>query len=235
AKAVPLAMARRAMTEPFQITLVTGASLGKGVDQALTQAHVLRRRMPFQSDPVLRDAINRGEVMFVDQHLSETVENLRSGTMRKMDYAVIEAAAITESGGLVPTTSVGNSASFADLASRLIVEINLSQPLALEGLHDIYIPSMRPHRAPIPIVACDGRVGLPYIRLEPSKIAAIVITDKPDTAPVLDPIDDDTSAIAGHLIAFFRRDAISPVGPIRRSPAIPMAGFTSAVNNTLLV
>ena len=31
-----------------------------------------------QPDPVLRAAINRGEVMYVDQHLSETVEMLRT-------------------------------------------------------------------------------------------------------------------------------------------------------------
>jgi succinyl-CoA:acetate CoA-transferase len=70
AKAVPYAMAERAKSDPFQITLITGASLGHDIDRVLTEAKVLARRMPFQSDPVLRAAINRGEVMFVDQHLS---------------------------------------------------------------------------------------------------------------------------------------------------------------------
>ena len=55
AKAVPLAMAHRAQKEPFQITLVTGASLGKDVDRVLTEAHILKKRMPFQSDPTLRE------------------------------------------------------------------------------------------------------------------------------------------------------------------------------------
>ncbi|MGV8831137.1 MAG: acetyl-CoA hydrolase/transferase family protein [Devosia sp.] len=209
AKAVPLAMARRAQEHPFQITLVTGASLGKDVDRVLTEAHVLARRMPFQADPTLRAAINRGEVMFIDQHLSETVEHLRSGQLGPMDYAIIEAAAITEDGGIVPTTSVGNSASFAILAKKLIIEINLSQPLELEGLHDIYIPSKRPTRQPIPIVACDSRVGLGSIMVDPDKIAAIVITDQSDSAAMLDAPDQDTSAIAGHLIAFLGREVDS--------------------------
>ncbi|MEO5806528.1 acetyl-CoA hydrolase/transferase family protein [Devosia sp.] len=204
AKAVPLAMARRAQTDPFKITLVTGASLGKDVDRVLTEAHILARRIPFQSDPTLRAAINRGEVMFIDQHLSETVEHLRSGQLGPMDIAVIEATAITEEGGIVPTTSVGNSASFAILAKKLIIEINLSQPRALEGLHDIYIPTRRPTREPIPVIACDSRIGLPYVLVDLSKVVAIVVTNQSDSAAALEAPDLQTTAIAKHLIDFFK-------------------------------
>ena len=79
AKAVPVALAERVRQEgkPLQITLMTGASLGHDVDRMLTEAHVLARRLPFQVDKTLRDAINRGEVMFVDQHLSELGRQLR--------------------------------------------------------------------------------------------------------------------------------------------------------------
>ena len=231
AKAVPLAMARRAQDEPFQITLITGASLGKDVDRVLTEAHVLARRMPFQSDPTLRAAINRGEVMFIDQHLSETVEHLRSGQLGPMDYAIIEAAAITEDGGIVPTTSVGNSASFAILAKKLIIEINLSQPAELEGLHDIYIPTRRPTREPIPVLACDSRVGLPYIQIDPSKIAAIVITGQADSAAVLDAPDEQTNAIAGHLIAFLEREVASGRLNLRLNPL--QAGIGNIANAVL--
>src|SRR5690606_25115304 len=176
AKAVPLAMAARAANDPFQITLITGASLGHDVDKVLTEAHVLARRMPFQVDRTLRAAINRGEVMFIDQHLSETVEQLRSNQIGPIDYAVVEALAITENGGIIPTTSIGNSASFAILADKVIVEVNLNQPMALEGLHDIYIPTKRPSRDPIPVMACDSRVGLPYIPIPREKVAGIAIT-----------------------------------------------------------
>ncbi len=67
--------------------------------------------MPFQSDAVLRAAINRGEVMFIDQHLSETVEQLRSGQLAPIDISIVEAVAVKADGAIVPTTSVGNSAS----------------------------------------------------------------------------------------------------------------------------
>ena len=49
---------------------MTGASLGNDLDNILTLAGVLARRLPFQSDPVLRKAINAGEAMFIDQHLN---------------------------------------------------------------------------------------------------------------------------------------------------------------------
>ena len=107
--------------------------------------------------------------MFIDQHLSETVEQLRGGQIAPIDVAVVEAAAITEQGGIVPTTSVGNSASFAMLAKKVIVEINLNMPLALEGLHDIAFPVQRPHRQPIPLISVDQRIGLPYIPVDPER------------------------------------------------------------------
>ncbi|TKA96261.1 acetyl-CoA hydrolase/transferase family protein [Cereibacter changlensis] len=202
AKAVPMALAERAKSEPLKITLMTGASLGNDLDKTLAEAHVLSRRIPFQSDPALRRAINAGEVMFIDQHLSETVEQLRTRQIPAVDVAVIEAVAITETGGIVPTTSVGNSASFAILAEKVIVEINLNQPAGLEGLHDIYIPTYRPNRMPIPVVTPESRIGLPFIPIPPDKIAAIVVTEKLDSSStILDP-DADTRAIAGHLSEF---------------------------------
>ena len=206
AKAVPMALAARAKIEPLKITLITGASLGNDLDKQLAEAHVLARRLPFQSDPALRKAINAGEVMFIDQHLSETVEQLRTHQLGPVDVAVIEAVAITEQGGIIPTTSVGNSASFAILAEKVIIEINTSQPLLLEGLHDIYIPTRRPVRHPIPIVAPENRVGLPFIPIDPEKIAAIVVTSKLDSSANVLPPDAETRAIAGHLIELLQHE-----------------------------
>jgi succinyl-CoA:acetate CoA-transferase len=202
AKAVPMALAERARVTPFKITLMTGASLGNDLDKTLAEAHVLSRRIPFQADPGLRKAINAGEVMFIDQHLSETVEQLRTHQIPAIDIAVIEAVAITEQGGIIPTTSVGNSASFAILADKVIVEINLSQSDTLEGLHDIYIPSRRPSRQPIPVVSPESRVGFPFIPIDPDKIAAIVVTEKRDSSSTILPPDDGTRNIAGHLAEF---------------------------------
>lgn len=231
AKALPVALAERAAKHPLRITLMTGASLGNNIDKILTEAGVLARRLPFQSDPTLRAAINRGEVMFIDQHLSETVEQLRSNQMGPIDIAIVEATAITEDGGIVPTTSVGNTASFAILARKVIVEINLSQPLALEGLHDIYIPTKRPTRHPIPVEACDSRVGTPYIPIDPDKIAAIVVTQKHDSAANVEPPDGETVAIAGHLIDFLKAEVAKGRLDMTLNPL--QAGIGSIANAVL--
>jgi succinyl-CoA:acetate CoA-transferase len=105
--------------------LLTGASLGNDSDGLMANAGVVARRMPFQADAALRRKINSGEVMFIDQHLSETAEQLRSGDLKSIDIAVIEAVAITPDGGIIPTMSVGNTANFAQQAGKVIVEINL--------------------------------------------------------------------------------------------------------------
>ena len=120
AKALPRALAERALQEPLALTLITGASLGNGSDGLMAEAGVLARRMPFQVDPVLRAKINSGEVMFIDQHLSETAEQLRSGNLAAIDIAVIEATAITAAGAIIPTMSVGNSAACVKLDRRTV-------------------------------------------------------------------------------------------------------------------
>jgi len=206
AKAVPLALAERARAHPLKISLMTGASLGNDLDKQLTEAGVLARRMPFQVDSTLRKAINEGSVMYIDQHLSDTVEQLRNRQIKAVDLAVIECTAITEQGHLVLSTSVGNSASFAILAERVIVEINLAQPLALEGLHDVYIPSYRPTRLPIPVLQADTRIGNPAVQIDPAKIVAIVFSNQPDSPSTVLPPDTDTQAIASHLVEFFKHE-----------------------------
>ncbi|MFC3568251.1 acetyl-CoA hydrolase/transferase family protein [Paracoccus simplex] len=231
AKAVPMALAERAKAQPLKVTLMTGASLGNDLDKTLAEARVLSRRIPFMSDPALRRAINAGEVMYIDQHLSETVEQLRTGQLPPVDIAIVEAVAITETGGIVPTTSVGNSASFALLAEKVIVEINLSQPEALEGLHDIYIPTYRPTRTPIPVVTPESRVGFPFIPVPPERIAAIVVSTKLDSsATVLDP-DEDTRAIAGHLTEFLKHEVAHSRLPSHLHPL--QAGIGTIANAVL--
>jgi len=204
AKALPLALVERARHAPLHLTLLTGASLGNDSDGLMANAGVVARRMPFQADAALRRKINTGEVMFIDQHLSETAEQLRSGDLKPVDIAVIEAVAITPDGGIIPSMSVGNSASFALQAKQVIIELNLSAPLALEGLHDIYIPGVRPHRGAIPLLTPWQRIGSTSIAVDPERIAAIVITDSPDSPSNALPPDAETDAIARHVVAFLK-------------------------------
>ena len=228
AKAVPLALAERGKRENIKISLLTGASLGNDLDKTLAEAHVLARRMPFQADPYLRKCINKGDVMFVDQHLSETVEMIRSRQLGPIDVAIVEAVMIKEDGAIVPTTSVGNSATFAMLADKVIVEINLTLSEALEGLHDIYIPTRRPFRGPVPITSPQDRVGMTAIPVDPSRIAAIVISAKQDSCSNIVPPDDETRAIASHLNEFLAHEVAK--GRLSTSLAPLQAGIGSIAN-----
>jgi len=230
-KAVLQALAERALTNPVKITLVTGASLGHDTDARLSDAHVLQRRMPFQTDPRLRKRINNGEVMFIDQHLSETIEQLKSNIFPSMDIAVIEAALIEEDGSIVPTTSVGNSVAFAQMAERVIIEINLAIPLGLKGLHDIYDTGAYPHRKMIPVMEASTRIGSPYIQLDPAKIVGIVITNTLDSPADIASPDNTTIAIAGHLSDFFNHEI--KMGRLTKSLLPLQAGIGKVANGVL--
>ena len=74
----------------------------------MAEAGLINKRAPFIGDAGIRAKINSGEVTYVDQHLSHVAELVRSGIIGPIDYAIIEATAITEDGLIIPTTSVGN-------------------------------------------------------------------------------------------------------------------------------
>ena len=231
AKALPRALVERSRTEPLGLTLITGASLGNDSDGLMAEAGVLARRLPFQADAALRRKINTGEVMFIDQHLSDTAEQLRSGSLPAIDIAVIEAVAIRADGSIVPTMAVGNSASFVQHAHAVVVELNLAAPLALEGLHDIYLPRARPERTPIPLTTPGQRIGGTAIAVDPSRIAAIVVTDSPDSPSTVLPPDEGTAAIARHVVAFLEGEvAAGRMGP----QLLPLQAGIGTIANAVL-
>jgi len=235
AKAMPLALVERARKEPLALTLLTGASLGNDSDGLMADGGVIARRMPFQSDAALRRKINNGEVMFIDQHLSETAEQLRSGDLKEIDVAVVEAVAITADGGIIPSMSVGNTASFVQQARKVIVEINLSAPLALEGFHDIYLPAARPHRGAISLLTPWQRIGWTAIPVHPDRIAAIIITDSPDSPSNALPPDAETDAIAQHVIRFLEGEVkAGRMGPELRPLQAGIGTIANAVLHGLI-
>ena len=230
-KAVLPALAERALTDPLKITLMTGASLGYGTDGALAAAHAVSLRLPFQVDPVLRKAINNGEIMFIDQHLGETANLLKANNFPKIDIAVLEAILIEEDGSIVPTTSVGNSGAFAALANQIIIEVNLAVPFSLCGLHDLFSTGEYPHRSEIPIVAADTRIGRTTIAIDPKKIIGIVVTNKVDAPAEVAPPDEATKTIAKHLVSFFDQEV--RIGNLPKSLLPLQAGIGKVANAVL--
>lgn len=199
-KVVPLALVEKAKKEDFQVDVFTGASLGPEVDQYLAEAGVIRKRGPFQADAGIRNKINSGDITFVDAHLSHNAELVRQGIIGPIDFAIIEAAAITEEGLLIPTTSVGNSPIFVQEADQVIIELNVAQLDALEGIHDIYVPAQQGKRDPIPLQNVSDRLGIIGIPLDLDKVKGIVISDILDAPSTIVPADEETDVMANHLL-----------------------------------
>jgi succinyl-CoA:acetate CoA-transferase len=231
-KAVPLALAERAKKgEKIGITLISGASVGPEIDRALTEAQVIKRRFPYQNNKTLRAAINAGEIEFADIHLSHLPVWMKNGYFGEIDLSIVEAAQIDGEGRIYPTTSVGISNVAVQLARRVIIEVNSAQPLSLAGLHDIYDVEKAPDTRPIPITDPSQRIGVPWITCPPEKIAAVVLTDIPDSTVPVGPVSEISEKIAGHLIEFLRGEVSK--GRLPRNLRPLQSGVGSVANAVL--
>ena len=187
----------KAKSEKFQVDVYTGASLGPEVDQLMAEAGIIRKRAPYQGDPAIRKAINTGQVLYSDMHLSHNAELIRQGIIGPIDFAIIEATAITEDGQIIPTTSVGNSPILVEMAKEVIIELNPEQP-NLEGIHDIYIPKKQGERDPIPLLKAGDRIGTVGIPVDVNKIKGIVLSSIKDAPSLIVEPDEETEQIAQH-------------------------------------
>ena len=259
-KAVPVALAARieashAAGTPFRVRILTGASTGPELDGALARADGIDFRLPYNSDPLLRDRINRGEMDYVDMHLSQVAPMVWEGLYGNLDFAVVEVSGITADGALIPSSSVGNNKTWIDRADKVILEVNRWQSEALDGMHDIYYGTrLPPDRMPIPLTAPDQRIGEPHFRIDMSKVVAVVETDSPDRNAPFSAPDGTAKAIAGHLIDFLAHEvkmgrlprALLPlqsgVGNVPNavmaglidSPFEPMTAFTEVIQDGML-
>ena len=207
-KAVPMELARRIADanfrgQKFRVSVFTGASTGPELDGALAMAGGINLRLPYQSDPETRKRINAGEMDYMDIHLSHVAQFVEYGFLGKLDVALIEVTAVLADGRLVPSSSVGNNKTWIDQAERVILEVNAWQPMALEGMHDIYYGLQAPpNRGPIPLVRPGERIGTPYLEVSPEKVVAIVLTDSPDRNSAFKAVDAASKKIAGHILEF---------------------------------
>ncbi len=208
AKEVPEALGRSAASgRKYDLTLLTGGATTARFEAAVASVGI-RRRFPYLSGPA-RKAVNEGTVEFFDTRIGEFPEFVRRGYFtggQPIDVAVIEATAIDERGRITPSLSLDALPAFADASRRLIVELNERKP-DLTGLHDIY--RVRAGVA-VPIRGVRDRVGRPYVEVPISKIAAIVLTDRPEepSAAYSPPVPADRG-IAQTVAAFLEKELAS--------------------------
>ena len=231
AKVVPLALVEKAKKENFQVDIYTGASLGPEVDQYMVEAGIIRKRAPYQGNAAIRQKINCGEILYRDEHISQNAETLRQGLAGSIDFAIIEATAITEDGLLIPTTSVGNSPIIMEMAKEIIIELNVSYPDVLEGIHDIYVPKQQGEREPIPLLEAGQRIGTIGIPVDVEKVRGIVLSDMGDAHSLIDSPNETTAVMAEHLLNFLRNEIKE--GRLTNTLAPIQSGVGSVANAVL--
>lgn len=191
-----------------RINIWSGASVGPEIEEALAAVHGISGRAPYYaaSNRSMQNQINEGEISYIDLHLSQFAQQIDYGFFGQVDVAIVEAAAITENGDLVLGAGVGNLPMFVKHAKKIIVEVNTSIPLELEGMHDIVILPKPPHRREIPIYRPGDRIGSPYVTCGLDRIDAIVESDIIDHVRDLAAPNEETIQIAEHLVDFLENE-----------------------------
>lgn len=191
-----------------RINIWSGASVGPEIEETLAEVGGISGRMPYYaaSNKTLSRQINTGSVTYIDQHLSHFAQQIDYGFYGDVDVAIVEAAAINADGSIVLGSGVGNTPMLVKHAKKIIVEVNTSIPLTLEGMHDIYICSKPPERTEIPIYHVGDRIGSPYVSCGLDRITCIVESDIVDHVRNLSAPDDTSKKIAANLVDFLEHE-----------------------------
>lgn len=235
-KAVTKALAKRAEEEhekgnPFKVGMYTGASTGDSIDGYLARAHAIKFRTPYQSNKDLRTELNAREANYFDLHLSELQQYIRYGFLPKPTIAIFEVCDISENGEIILTSGVGIAPTVAQMADKIIIELNKRHPKELSGMHDIYQPLDPPLRREIPIYKVSDRIGVPYVKIDPKKVIGIVETDLPNEIAPFTPTDEVTDMIGKNVADFLAAEIKSG-----RIPAsfLPVQSGVGNVANAVL-
>src|SRR5574344_2438743 len=197
-----IAQAEHDAGREFQVGIFTGASTGQSTDGDMSNAHAIKYRAPYTTNPDFRKHVNAGEIAYNDLHLSHMAQELRYGFMGDVDWAILEVcdleegadtckAYLTSAGGISPTA--------ARLAKHVILEHNTFHSPDAKYLHDVYELQDPPYRQAIPITKVDDRIGTPYVEIDAKKIVGVVECNIPEEARAFKPLDSITQQM-GHKI-----------------------------------
>jgi acetyl-CoA hydrolase/succinyl-CoA:acetate CoA-transferase len=229
-KLIPQELVRRAKGgERFKINLFAGASTADSVDGILAEAGLVAWRRPYMNDRIMREKINANEIDFKDDHLSSLSAQVRAGSWGRAHVAVVEAAAITEKGHLIPTMSVGNTATYVREAEKIIIEISTTPP-ELEGVHDIFIPEDPPYRMPIPIYRTADRIGKPFIEMDTNRVVGILFSTEQDSCHIFQEPNEVSRRIAEQILDFVQHE----IKKDRLPPFMPWQSGVGDVANAVL-
>ena len=236
-KAVTAELAKVAHEEheagrPFQVGILTGASTGDSCDGVLSVENAIRYRAPYTTNSEFRKRVNAGLIAYNDIHLSQMAQEIRYGFLGDIDWAIIEACAVTDDGKVYLTAAGGISPTVARLAKKgVIIELNAFHSDRSIGIHDVYEPLDPPSRAAIEINSPGDRIGTPYVQVDPKKIVGIVECDIPDEARAFKDSDPVTEQIGQNVADFLMADMKRGIIP---SSFLPLQSGVGSTANAIL-
>ena len=234
-KDVFLALANRIRNgDKIKIDLLSAGPLGPEIEDALVEVGGIRKRVGTVGSKLLRAAVNRREVTFIEGKSGKLTQYARQGYYGHIDLAIVEAVGINDEGHIIPATSVYDAPDWIELAAAVIIEIALLKPMEMEGMHDIYNPS---EKHCIPLRDPFERIGKPYIPLNPKKVKGIVFskTEERELPPARQ--NDRNLRIAKNICDFLRgerdkRNRKNDLPPLEIGIGNIMTCFLSSLANT---
>ncbi|EAY15242.1 hypothetical protein TVAG_393850 [Trichomonas vaginalis G3] len=213
AKVVPIALSeyveKNHLQGKLRFNLFCGGSTGSKNEDRWAKNNMISRRYPYQSGKNHRKLINKGISLMADKHISMFPQDLFYGFYTKsrgggLDIAIIEATEILEDGSLVLGASVGSTTEISQIADKIIIELNTAIP-SFKGCHDIVYGCKPPYK-PLNITSPGSRIGEISIKIDPSKVIAVVESNLSFPGlPIAGP-DATATAIAGHIVDFFQNE-----------------------------
>ncbi|KAL1884012.1 acetyl-CoA hydrolase [Diaporthe australafricana] len=195
----------------LRYSLFVGASSGAETENRWAGLNMIERRSPHQVGKSIAKGINDGSINFFDKHLSMFPVDLVYGFYtkdkpnNKLDVVVVEATDILEDGSIVPGASVGATPELVQMADKIVIEVNTSIP-SFEGLHDITMTDLPPHRKPYLIMGVEDRIGKTSIPIDPEKVVGVLHSDYQDQTAPNTPADAGSQKIADHIIEFWTHE-----------------------------
>ena len=232
-KAVTAELAKVAHAEheagrPFQVGILTGASTGDSCDGVLSVENAIRYRAPYTTNGDFRKRVNAGLIAYNDIHLSHMAQEIRYGFLGDIDWAILEACAVTEDGKVYLTAAGGIAPTVARLAKKgVIIELNAFHSDRSIGIHDVYEPLDPPSRAAIEINKPSDRIGTTYVQVDPKKIVGVVECDIPDEARAFKDSDPVTEQIGQNVADFLMADMKRGIIPASFLPLQSGVGSTA--------
>ena len=210
-KSVPAEIARKAEKEhaegkEFKINILTGASTGQSCDGMLANAQAIKFRAPYTTNKDFRTHVNNNEISYSDLNLSNMATQIRQGYLGQVDWAIIEACEIEQTGSkarIYLTAAGGISPTVCRLARKgIIIEVNAFHSKKCMGIHDVYEIEDHPYRTPIMIMKASDRIGKPYVEVDADRIKGIIECNIPDEARSFKAPDPITTQIGNNVADF---------------------------------